>query len=69
DDDAEGQNQDRFDGVDDPLGLGLWMSHFIKAIGRGIVHVVVMVGMGGFANWIYGRYLENTPLRIGSYGS
>lgn len=50
---------------DESLGPSLWMGHFIGAIGRGIVQVVVMVGMGGFATWIYTQYLENTPMWIG----
>ncbi|KAF9362558.1 hypothetical protein BGX34_005928 [Mortierella sp. NVP85] len=55
---------DELDG-DDPLGLGMWMGQLFRAIGRGIIQVVVMVGMGSFATWIYRHYLENNPMLIG----
>ncbi|KAF9582058.1 hypothetical protein BGW38_000715 [Lunasporangiospora selenospora] len=44
---------------DDPLGLGTLMSRFFGALGRQLVHMVVMVGMGSFATWLYTHFLEN----------
>ncbi|KAG0204336.1 hypothetical protein BGX33_008567 [Mortierella sp. NVP41] len=58
--DEEMDNQE-----EDPLGLGLWMSRLFGAIGRGLVHVVVMVGMGSFATWIYTHFLEHRITWIG----
>ncbi|KAG0375603.1 hypothetical protein BGX24_008880 [Mortierella sp. AD032] len=50
---------------EDPLGLGLWMSRMFGAIGRGLVQVAVMVGMGSFATWLYTHFLENRVTWIG----
>ncbi|KAF9899373.1 hypothetical protein EC991_008997 [Linnemannia zychae] len=50
---------------DDPLGLGLWMSRLFGAIGRGLMQVVVMVGMGSFATWLYTHFLEHRVTWIG----
>jgi hypothetical protein len=50
---------------EDPLGLGLWMSRLFGAIGRGLVQIVVMVGMGSFATWIYTHFLEHRVTWIG----
>lgn len=50
---------------EDPLGLGLWMSRLFGAIGRGLVNVVVMVGMGSFATWLYTHFLEHRVTWIG----
>lgn len=50
---------------EDPLGLGLWMSRLFGAIGRGLVQVVVMVGMGSLATWIYTHFLEHRVTWIG----
>lgn len=50
---------------EDPLGLGLWMSRLFGAIGRGLVNVVVMVGMGSFATWVYTHFLEHRVTWIG----
>ncbi|KAF9538856.1 hypothetical protein EC957_006072 [Mortierella hygrophila] len=50
---------------EDPLGLGLWMSRLFGAIGRGLVNLVVMVGMGSFATWVYTHFLEHRVTWIG----
>ncbi|KAF9127333.1 hypothetical protein BGW39_005953 [Mortierella sp. 14UC] len=54
---VDGQIED--ENQEDPLGLGLWMSRLFGAIGRGLVQVVVMVGMGSFATWLYTHFLEH----------
>ncbi|OAQ22311.1 hypothetical protein K457DRAFT_143519 [Linnemannia elongata AG-77] len=60
--DVELQNDEE---EEDPLGLGLWMSRLFGAIGRGLVNVVVMVGMGSFATWVYTHFLEHRVTWIG----
>ncbi|KAF8941811.1 hypothetical protein BGZ47_007161 [Haplosporangium gracile] len=63
------QDTDMHDGheveEEDPLGLGLWMSRLFGAIGRGLVQIVVMVGMGSFATWVYTHFLEHRVAWIG----
>ncbi|KAG0287204.1 hypothetical protein BGZ96_008855 [Linnemannia gamsii] len=60
----EGRNGEELE-EEDPLGLGLWMSRLFGAIGRGLVQVVVMVGMGSLATWIYTHFLEHRVTWIG----
>ncbi|KAG0015842.1 hypothetical protein BGZ80_009590 [Entomortierella chlamydospora] len=62
---SEGESQEDGNDDNDPLGMGLWMGQFFGAVGRSIVHVVVMVGMGSLATWIYTNFLENRVTWIG----
>ncbi|KAF9379061.1 hypothetical protein BGX21_002739, partial [Mortierella sp. AD011] len=64
---SRSESESQGDGNDDndPLGMGLWMGQFFGAVGRSIVHVVVMVGMGSLATWIYTNFLENRVTWIG----
>ncbi|KAF9920863.1 hypothetical protein FBU30_009185 [Linnemannia zychae] len=50
---------------DDPLGLGLWISRMFGAVGNGLVNIIVMLGMGSVATWLYTHFLEERVTWIG----
>ncbi|KAF9391066.1 hypothetical protein CPC16_004608 [Podila verticillata] len=53
------ETKSEYDHGEDPLGLGQLMGRLLGALGRGLVQVVMMIGMGSFATWIYTHFLEH----------
>ncbi|KAF9299983.1 hypothetical protein BGZ74_008425 [Mortierella antarctica] len=60
----EDETKSEYGHGEDPLGLGQMMGRLLGALGRGLVQVVVMIGMGSFATWIYTHFLENRVMWI-----
>lgn len=60
----EEETKSEYDHGEDPLGLGQMMGRLLGALGRGLVQVVVMIGMGSFATWIYTNFLEHRVMWI-----
>ncbi|KAF9317732.1 hypothetical protein BG003_000411 [Podila horticola] len=60
----EEETKGEYDHGEDPLGLGQMMGRLLGALGRGLVQVVVMIGMGSFATWIYTHFLEHRVMWI-----
>lgn len=61
---AKEETKSEYDHDGDPLGLGQMMGRLLGALGRGLVQVVVMIGMGSFATWIYTHFLEHRVMWI-----
>lgn len=61
---SEEETKSEYDHGEDPLGLGQMVGRLLGALGRGLVQVVVMIGMGSFATWIYTHFLEHRVMWI-----
>ncbi|KAG0339925.1 hypothetical protein BG004_006626 [Podila humilis] len=61
---AQEEDEHEHEHGDDPLGLSLMMGRLLGALGRGLVQLIVMIGMGSFATWIYTHFLEHRVMWI-----